>query len=175
MSTKINNKMFLQTLAAGAMVTTGVIIKNSNEQGFFNTKMLTKDNIDKVGVAFFTIGWIYVAYMLSMGKKNKLVYWIPSMAILASVMMMKMKMKKNEMVPHYLPAVFAASWIALGFFTSNHMSGNMKYSGLIASAFVLISMLYVLPMQRKKCVVDGPGMPLFTLAWVIIAALNSKN
>lgn len=36
-------------------------------------------------------------------------------------------------------------------------------------------MLYMLPYQRKNCIVDGPGMPLFMLAFGIIILLNSNR
>jgi len=74
------------------------------------------------------------------------------------------------------PAVASLiAWIVLGVMVGNHLPGRAKYIGLIASAMVLGSMMKVLPYQREEKVVDGPGMPLFVIAWVILIGLNSSR
>lgn len=178
MSSTINNAKFIQTMGAAILVIAGVVTKNSNEQYKADGRdPAMKNNIDMLGAALFTIGWLYTAYVLSKNKTNdkKLYLVVPCLAILGSVMMMKQMMKKGEQVPMYLPVIFAGAWIALGYFVGVHLPQPYKFMGLIASAFVIISMLFTLPEQRKSCIVDGPGMVLFTLAWVLIAFLNSKK
>jgi lipid-A-disaccharide synthase-like uncharacterized protein len=73
------------------------------------------------------------------------------------------------------PIIFAASWIALGLLVGNHLPGKFKYMGLLASILVLISMMKMLPFQRKNNIIDGPGMPTFVIAWVIIIFMNSAR
>ena len=164
MSTTVNNLKFIQTMGAAIMVIAGVTIKNSNEQ----MKDMGSETNDMIGIALFTVGWLYTAYVLSKGKKmNKQIALAgSSIAILVAVMMMKMKMKKGEEVPMFLPATFALAWIVLGFYL-----GGMV--GLIIPALVIGSMMFALPYQRDNCIVDGPGMTMFAFAWVMVAVLNS--
>jgi hypothetical protein len=75
----------------------------------------------------------------------------------------------------YLPLIFAVSWIVLGFGVGNHLSGMAKYWGLLASALVLTSMMHILPHQRSKSNVDGPGAYMFALAWGILILVNSMR
>lgn len=166
---KYNHSILLHTFIAALLVISGVVIKNSYEQMGMPDHPIGKP----LGMMLFTIGWIYVAYILSHHKKNKLLFIVPSLAILSSVITMKNYMAEKIDVPMILPIIFALSWILLGFGVGNHLKGNLKFTGLIASACVLASMLYSLPQQRKMCIVDGPGMPLFVIGWFIIALLNS--
>ena len=90
-----------------------------------------------------------------------------SASILTSVMMIKQHMKNKEDVPIYYPILFSAGWLLLGWSLSD------RVMGLAASALVIGSMLFVLPWQRKQGIVDGPGMPMLVMAWIIIIYLNS--
>jgi hypothetical protein len=146
-------------------------VKNSFEQ----LKMPEHPIGKPLGVALITLGWLYTAYILSVGRKNKMGLVLPSLAILGSVMVMKQFMTKGKMPPMAFPAIFAIAWIVLGWNVGGHLTGWMKYLGLVASALVIGSMMGLLPMQRKAGVVDGPGMPMFVLAWVIITLLNAKR
>jgi hypothetical protein len=168
---KLNNNLFIQTSIASLMVLFGVVTKNSFEQ----IKQPNHPIGKPVGMALFTLGWFYIAYILSVNKPNKILFVVPSLMILMAVMLMKQYMGKNQSPPPVLPLLFALGWIILGFNVGNHLTGNSKYLGLIASACVLVSMMSMLPAQRKSCVVDGPGMPLFTIAWIIFILLNSSR
>ena len=167
----LNNRLVLETSVAASLVVFGVIAKNSLEQMGMPNHPIGKP----LGMLSFALGWVYTAYILSVNKPNKILFILPSMGILLSVLMMKQYMMKNETPPMVFPAVFASSWIMLGLMAGNHLSGNMKYIGLIASFSVLLSMMKILPFQRKKNIVDGPGMPLFVMAWVILIFMNSNR
>jgi hypothetical protein len=168
---KLNNRLVLETSIAAMLVIFGVVIKNSLEQFGIPNHSIGKP----IGMLYFVIGWIYTAYILSVNKSNKLIFVLASAGILLSVMMMKQYMAKKQTPPMAFPAIFAISWIVLGLMTGNHLSGNMKYFGLVASALVLASMMKILPFQRKNKIIDGPGMPLFVMAWVILVFLNSSR
>ena len=164
----INNSVLLKTSVSSLLVIAGVVIKNSLEQ------MGMKDSpLKMLGMVLFVSGWIYTAYNLSKGRKNKLVPIIASMLILGSAIGMKQYMIRKLSPPMVLPIAFAVSWVVLGLGVGNHLSGIKKYLGLIASICVIVSMMGTLPKQRKMCIVDGPGMVLFTIAWSIISVLNS--
>ena len=171
MSLKISENIFLQTSIAASLVIFGVVTKNSFEQLGFPNHPIGKP----IGMAMFILGWIYTAYILSINKPNKLIFILPSFGILMAVMVMKQYMVKKQTPPMIFPTIFAISWIVLGLNIGNHLPGNQKYIGLIASLLVLVSMMKMLPMQRKNNIVDGPGMPFFLIAWFIIIILNSNR
>ena len=166
---KLNNNLLIQSTVASLFVIFGVVIKNSIEQLKVPNHPIGKP----LGMGFFVIGWIYVAYIFSLNRSNKMMFIVPSLAILGAVMMMKKAMAGGNKPHPVLPVIFAISWLMLGFQTGSHLSGNMKYFGLVASVLVLVSMLMILPKQRKQCVVDGPGLPFFTIGWGILIYLNS--
>lgn len=168
---RLDNNLALQTSIAALLVTSGVVTKNSFEQ-----LGVSKDSIgNMLAVGLFGAGWGYMAYILSLDKPNKMLFILPSIGIVVSVLMMKQYMAKKQTPPMMYPILFALSWLILGFGVSNHLPGNLKYIGLIASVLVLASMMAILPLQRKYGVVDGPGMPLFVIAWVIIVFINSSR
>jgi len=166
----LNVELLSQTSLAAAMVIFGVVTKNSLEQMGMANHMPGK----MIGMGLFLLGWILTAYTLSKGKQNKLIcFALPSTLIVGSVMMMKKYMMEGKNPPMVFPLIFAASWAMLGYNASNHLSGNMRYAGLVAAGLVLLSMLMILPYQRKNNIIDGPGMPLFVIAWGILVLVNS--
>ena len=168
---QINTNLLIQTFIAACLVIFGVVTKNSFEQLGFPNHPIGKP----IGMGMFIMGWIYTAYILSINKPNKLMFILPSALIVMSVMMMKQYMVKKQTPPMVFPVIFALSWIILGLNAGNHLSGNQKYLGLFASFLVLLSMMVILPFQRKNKIIDGPGLPLFVIAWVILIILNSNR
>jgi len=168
---RLNNRLVVETSIAALLVIFGVVTKNSFEQLGMPNHPIGKP----LGMLLFIVGWIYTAYILSINKPNKALFVLASLGIVVAVMMMKQYMDKNQTPPMAFPIIFAISWLILGFMSGNHLSGNIKYAGLFASVLVLLSMMNVLPLQRKHNIVDGPGMPLFVIAWVIIVFLNSNR
>ena len=168
---QINKNLLIQTFIAACLVIFGVVTKNSFEQLGFPNHPIGKP----IGMGMFIMGWIYTAYILSINKPNKLMFILPSALIVMSVMMMKQYMVKKQNPPMVFPAIFALSWIILGLGAGNHLVGNQKYLGLFASFLVLLSMMVILPFQRTNNIVDGPGQPLFVIAWVILIILNSNR
>jgi hypothetical protein len=165
----LNIELFTQTSTAAAMVIFGVVTKNTLEQLGFPNHVPGK----MIGMGLFIIGWILTAYALSNGKDNKLMYYIPSALIVGTVMMMKKSMAEGKKPPIIFPILFAGAWLMLGYYATNHLPNEWKYIGLLASGFVLLSMLITLPWQRENNIVDGPGMPLFIIAWGILVIANS--
>jgi hypothetical protein len=168
---RLDNQLVLETSIAAILVIFGVVTKNSFEQMGMPNHSVGKP----LGMGLFIMGWIYTAYVLSVGKQNKVMFGLASFGILMAVMMMKQYMENKQTPPMVFPLIFALSWLVLGFMTGNHLSGNYKYIGLLASVLVLISMMNMLPYQRSKGIVDGPGMPLFVIAWVILIFTNSNR
>ena len=133
---QLNNQLVLQTSLAALLVISGVVTKNSLEQ----MNMADHPVGTPLGISLFVLGWLYTAYVLSVDKQNKALFVVPSLAILASVMMMKQYMKKKLPPPMVFPVIFAVSWLVLGFSVGNHLSGNMKYFGLLASSILIFDL-----------------------------------
>ncbi len=174
---QLNNRKLLVSVIGTLGVISGVILKNSFEQLKQPDHPLAKG----LGPILFMGGWAIVAYALSFNP-NKGYLNIPPMnlktivsfaaagAIVAAVMMMKRLMAEGKPMTGtnmIFPALFVAGWFALGYALGNDV---MSYA---VPVMVIVSMMVILPQQRKKCVVDGPGMPLFVAAWALLAFKNS--
>jgi hypothetical protein len=153
------------------MVIAGVIIKNSGN------KLGLKDHdfTNNLSMVLFIGGWLYCSFALSLGRQDRLLTVMSSLAIVSTVTFMKTCMDKGSEPGNALPVIFAFAWLVLGYSVSEHLPGLGRYAGLIASVLVLFSMSVALPYERKQCLVDGPGMPMFVIAWFIIIVTNSMR
>jgi len=156
--------------AIGAgLIIAGVIVKNSMEQ--------MKAGNSMVGMALFVSGWILfanaVARNTAIRPMGQYLPYLASGLIVGSVIGMKTikngPNKKERMMP-YLGG-FVVGWLLLGY------SIGCCWEIVVPSVLlVFLSMMYFLPKQRKHNIVDGPGLPLFMLAWLgMIAANNFGN
>ena len=101
--------------------------------------------------------------------------------ILGSVLYMKREKKAGREPGRWVKLAFPIGWFLLaltvGVGAVDKISGPQQLIAprpilaFAAAAMVVGSMGYSLPQQRKKCEVDGPGMPLFVAAWAILAGL----
>lgn len=167
----LNDTLFNHTSLSALMVIAGVVIKNSgNKLGLKDHKI-----VKPLAMFLFIGGWLYAAYALSLGRQDRLLTVLASLAIVGSVTFMKLCMDEGKEPGKMLPVIFAIAWIALGYAVSEHLPGMARYYGLVASALVLGSMMVALPYERKQCLVDGPGMPMFVIAWFIMIVTNSMR
>ena len=153
-------------------VIAGVVIKNSLEQ------MGQKEHYGtNIGMALFLGGWCFVAYGIGKNQNNtnRMLAILSSLVIVGAVMGMKSYMTNKETPPMWLPGTFALAWILLGYSSSKGTLLQDKLMGVFAGVLVGISMLVILPWQRKNKIIDGPGMPLFVLAWVLLVASSAKK
>ena len=162
-------KKTLQISGAVSMILMGVIITDS-----ITHSKIKNDNLRTFGKLLFVVGWLYTAYVLSKkrsGRAEKLKVILPSLGVLIAASVAQMAMISGKKPPMWAKMLFVGSWVTLGWFVSDKHKGMYRYSGLLAAFLVIGSMTYFLPIQRKMGIADGPGMPMFTLAWVIIAMI----
>jgi hypothetical protein len=146
----------------------------------------TDETKKMIGMALFLLGWLVVAYGISIGPMGG--YSIPAtprtfvvFSICAAIVMDVMTMKQHMAdekdatspapMPQHMPIIFALGWLALGFFSG--WNALTRIIGLASAGLVVVSMLVLLPWQRKNGIVDGPGMALFVLGWMGLALANS--
>jgi uncharacterized membrane protein YhdT len=181
MSLTLNKTKVLRTMLPALAIMVGVMLKNGGEQFAACGGRINKKQMKMIGSLLFVGGWIGIAYAVGMAcnsmKRGKHM-WMPvaaSAGVLLSVMaMMHYKHKKDK--PRWLvaaPVIFAGSWLLLGYSVAMGKGNLAMMFGLGAAACVLLSMMVALPWQRKKKVIDGPGMALFALGWIALTVANS--
>ena len=177
-----DNTVAISSLGAAGVIS-GVVLKNSMEQLGKKSKF--------IGPALFIGGWLVFLYAIikdGLGMNAKTIQAALAVAmIVGSAFYMKNKMAKKETPEWYIAILFPIGWTLLAYTIG--LGGldeimnldmdkvfNMKsLLSLGAAGAVLLSMMWALPWQRKKCIVDGPGMPLFTTAWAMLIVANSLS
>lgn len=170
-----------QSALGAILVIFGVVLKNSMEQ--------LKMGDSKLGVLAFVAGWVLFANAVATSANNQatsrggfgtdinvLLPYVAGAAIVFSVFSMKMVKKgtgsmadkQKRMLPYL--AGFVVGWILLGYSLNAY-----RLLSAISVGIVLLSMIFFLPKQRKNCVVDGPGLPLFVLGWLGLVLANSNG
>lgn len=159
----------LQLYLASLIIQTAVILKNTTEQyKDFPLKALG-GNFAK---AMFAIGWITFAMILSeKWDSRRYIALLGACLVIFAVFSFKMA-KKAGKSPHPLVAMlFPIGWIVVTY-ALMYVKGKYNNLAILGTSMVLLSMMGLLPFQRTHNIVDGPGYPLFTLAWVLFSIVK---
>lgn len=158
-------------ILGSTLVIIGVVLKNTSEQ----VKMSeTKKRILSIGgIVSFLVGWFIVGYCLSQ-KFPTMKYQIWGAVSFIVIAVMGLKMIKEIPKP-ILGTMFIIGWLGLGYIISSKHEGPMRWSGMAVPALVLVSMMGVLPWQRKVGNVDGFGFPMFVYAWFGMSLLVANK
>ena len=163
----LTDNTFFITLFAGILVQTGVALKNAGDQLKLPGKMSTI-----LGTILFVLGWLGVAVSIGFSdgqlSMKTLLAILSSFGIVAAVMI-----TKALNIPKVGGPIFIGSWLLLGITIGMGRIMSGKIMGIFASLLVIGSMTVLLPMQRKKKVVDLPGYSMFSSAWFLIAIANA--
>lgn len=180
MNTVCFNQNILAWSALGAAgVVSGVVAKNSMEQ-------LNKQS-GIVGPGLFVAGWLVFLFAVVSGLDGngmfaKVQSAVAVAMIVGSVLYMKQQMAAGKDVAWYIGMLFPIGWVLLAYtvglggldgIANANVTGTKSLLSFSAAAAVLLSMMWSLPWQRKHCIVDGPGMPLFVAAWAMLIGANS--
>jgi hypothetical protein len=181
MSIVLDSGRFTNLSVAALMIIGGVVSKNSAEQ----MDMPDHPFLMPLSWFLFFAGWIFLAYVSGQGNNNKYYYYVASFGVMVSVYFMKRAMAQDDIIqddiiqgemPNMVfPGIFVMSWLMLGYIVSAKCTGASRYSGLLVSVLIIGSMMLSLPTQRENCVVDGPGMPMFVVAWTMYVMLASME
>lgn len=170
------SRLFKSSLCALTIIL-GVVGQNALEQAKMNTSVTTI-----ISSVLFVGGWLILPFFLSRGRNHKYLYFIFSYMILMAAVTLKAYMTNNNKPPMLFGILFMLGWVFLGVFVASPLKKNNPLSnlintrtiwGLIAAACAILSMKIALPFERKNCIADGPGMSLFTIAWVLVSLLDS--
>lgn len=171
MSIILDSERFTNLSVSALMIIGGVVSKNSAEQ----MEMLDHPLLMPLAFVLFFGGWTLLAYVSGQGNNNKYYYYVAAFGVMVSVYFMKLAMKQDYVHDMVFPGIFVLSWLMLGYIVSANCSGVARYSGLLVSIMAIGSMMLSLPSQRENCMVDGLGMPMFVIAWVIYVMLASMK
>jgi hypothetical protein len=170
----LNESLLIKTAIPSLSIILGVILSNGFEQANLS------NNYTKIlATIAFVGGWILLPFALSLDRSNKWMYFVMSYSIVFSASALKYFMINKKQPPFFLAILFMVAWPLLGYFIATPLGGT-PYSkksliGLFAGGCAVLSMVVVLPFERKKLVTDGIGMSLFTLAWTLVTILNSSR
>lgn len=169
------------TLLGSLGVLSGLIIRNSAEQLKITGDFKTVDSFLSVYVApvVFVVGWAIIGYSVALPRSTKgLIGKFPLdrktiqafasvIGIVVSIYQMRQSISTGVQTNMIYPSMYVAGWLLLG-----HTVGS-RY-GYLSSLLALLATILVLPFQRSNCIVDGPGMPMLTIAFVMLAYANSQ-
>lgn len=184
MSIVLNKEKFFLTLSAAVLSMAGsMFIKGGDQLDKFNGNSSLISTI--VGIVLMSIGWIGIAYMTGLYQNNvmneKSILCIVSSIIILGICitMTQLNKKYNITNPapkaiYILPVVFSLAWITLGYGVGMHKEQLAMWFGIGAALCIMLSML-LLPWQRNKCLVNGPGMCLIAFAFGGLAIANSMG
>lgn len=177
MTFRIHHNRFLLTALGSLGVILSVVMKNTTEQ-----MKIPDSPFSKLGSILFFVSWMVVAYSIGMDNRGgfspslkALVAFSAAAGILYAVSQIKPLMKAGvpERVMRPFMYLFMVSWLLLGVSIGLGRNNTAYMLGVLGAISVILSMIYALPWQRKNCIVDGPGMPLFVIGWFLVAFGNA--
>ena len=158
------SKYSVAQVVGAVSVISGVVVMNTMEQ----TGLTSTPATLAAGVLFMG-GWALFAggaAMLTSGQIRRLAIAGLSATIAVSALALKMDMKAGRSPSPAGALGFVGGWLGLALVMG---SARGRYLRPVTGAASVVGGMMLMPWQRKACVVDGPGMPLFTLGWVLVA------
>ena len=180
MSLTLDTTQLWGTGLSALAIVSGVVTKNS-------VKFLIKDGkLPEMGTEFWTStivgmilfigGWIGMGQFTNIGNNgvNAMGVWIGIIAIVMAVLLQNAPDMFGFTAPAWLMGLlFIGGWLLFGWAAAGGRTDKLALT-LPATALVVSAMaLGVLGWQRKNCVIDGPGYPMFMLAWVLLSVSAS--
>lgn len=187
---KLNKSLLMGTLASAVALQSGVIFKNTvgkMDSSNYTAQMKSVSTI--VGVSLFVLGWYGIAHYTvkaNMDSPKRGLIWVAVAGIVGSLLAtMLLGHMFSDTVKKILMLVgFVGGWLAFGYLAGDGI-GTSRVLTMATALLVLVSMVIILPMQRAEGnvlgwmpvprsdrIVDGPGYPMFALAWFLLALSN---
>jgi hypothetical protein len=169
----------LKVLLPATVIIIGMIVTNGGNQ-YYTTN--TRSTII-AGAFMFTMGWISLMYGIVTqsnkfvkGKRSNLLITASVIIVLSFVCITYIIPKAAIHTPWIVAfgMMFTCGWILLGYAISIDRPQRSQGLGLGAAIAIILSILVFLPLQRRRSIVDGPGMALFAVGWGLMAAANGS-
>ena len=163
--------------------------KDSLMNGFLGGALITSAVIGMntgvprpISMAAFTAGWFFIvksfksqtnrdSYTNDVMTKASIIVWLSAMSLR---MMMDSGVSGVPMMMGGL--LFMGGWLAIGGNVNSRTNAESlgRLSGLGVPMLVFASMASINGFERPKAIASGPGVFLFSTAWVVLSLLNSK-
>lgn len=158
----LDKGLLISGLLGGSLITSAVIAMNVG---------ISKP----ISMALFTAGWFLIAKsfknhkMRGSGDNNTML--VASVIVWISAITLRMMMDSNvNGAPMMMfGMLFMGGWLTIG----SKVSDNTLY-GLTVPMLIFSSMASINGFERPKSIASGPGVFLFSTAWVVLTLLNSQ-
>jgi len=178
---KMDKSVLLGTSLSALSIIGGVSLKNTykhlGQEALWNTLL---------GMILFVGGWIGIGYY-TVGANNDTSMLNKSAIVLSILLIIGAVMYQNladsPSMAIMLP-LFIGGWLLFGLSAGLGSDTSLSMT-LLASILVILSMVFILPLQRggdlmgyswttpENKIVDGVGYTLFTVAWGLISLSNA--
>lgn len=178
----ISLRSLQKVVLPAAGVITAVVLKNGSKQ-LEKAGRGVSTSMKKLAPLLFVIAWAGVVHAMTFSRgsfvnsKRSKIITMSIVAIVTSVFTL-MKGKGKAVKPgwlQYAAIVFGLAWLTLGYGSGLGGGRTGVMIGVGGAVAAIASMLFFLPEQRDLCIVDGPGLPLFTAAFFAIAVANGLS
>lgn len=183
---QINDKKFMWSILGAFLVSAGMLIKN----GYHSLRFPAISIGYKLGPILTSLGWIVTAlsiattakslslFNLQMDQHGALAMFAIGLVFWSSAQMNKYQTcdtSVDSQCPNYLIAAYSGGYVllALALAMQSKFKWLNTFLASIAALLMICCKLGVLPAQRLKGMVDGPGYTMYTAAWGLIALSNS--
>ena len=166
---KFDKKSLTRGLSGGALITSAVVAMNNGAPM-------------PISMGLFTSGWylIYKSFSENITRestRNKIMS-LSAIIVWMSAMVLRLMMDNNiSGIPMIIGGMaFMSGWLAIGT-TSGIKSNEMTNSGmgLIVPMLIFASMASINGIERPRSIPSGPGIAMFTSAWVALSLVNSST
>lgn len=156
---------------AATLVIAGIVFKRSTAQIYQSDSTSgLKRLLELSGVGLYVAGLGLIGHNLhQIMPENKKIF-VPA---LVGIALSEIVGDLFDVPALAIDFIFSTSWLALGYVVSSHLAGGYRWIGMAAALISLVANQFVLPYQRKHKIVDGFGLPLYLLAWSIVAIVIS--
>lgn len=172
----LNVEKFVPLMTAGLVILLSNMIKKGGKQ--LKWPRVTRS----IGKGVCIVGWLVVAYLTGFRNHKSPCYQaiVGTLLIVSTAMVMeeeKVTFEDSKKVETYIVSLlYVLGWFLLGRGVAMKSGRVGKGLALSATLMAVASGLFLMPVQRKAKVVDGPGVMLCTMVWVFLsAAFSTRN
>jgi uncharacterized membrane protein YadS len=180
-----SRKLWVSLLSILIIVLSVIIIEGSKQYQKSVQGKRSKPNF-WIGFSLYIIGWIALVYSIISDKtlknisiEDKKTWFVvaSSFLVMGSVLIvtttefLKGSMQKWAM---WLIIPLIVGYLGLGWSTGlESVSKVAKWVGLGAGILIVLGILLARRWQQKRCIIFGPGLPLYVFGFIVIAVINA--
>lgn len=176
----MNEEQLQRTSLSALAIVGGVVVKNTVKNLIANGKLPKKGThfwvSTLVGIVLFVGGWVGMGWATveATNGVNEPWIWVGIAGVVSAVLLQQAPDLFGFKAPTMLMAtLFIGGWSIFGYSAAGN-DQNKLWLTLPAAGLVISSMaLGILAWQRANCVIDGPGFPMFMVAWGLLILSNS--